>query len=346
MRLPINCARLNASDLKMSMPSKCSHHAPANVAALADGILAGDRTVLAQGITLIESTAAKHRDSAAALLQRVLPHTGGALRVGLSGVPGSGKSTFIEALGLRLCQQGQRVAVLTVDPISSRSGGSILADKTRMAGLSHHANAFIRSSPAGAWLGGVAARTREALLLCEAAGYQVVLIETVGVGQSESEVCSMTDFFLLLQMTGAGDELQGIKKGVIELADAIVVTKADGANRLRAELAQSEYNQVLSLLHPAPSIWQPQALTCSALTGEGIDAVWQLILKCKRQRTRSGVFESRRREQNVDWFRSLMQQQIIADFNLQHASQIKSVAAQVRCGQLSVALALQQLFDI
>jgi len=327
----------------MSAPRKVSRRRAPDISALVDGILAGNRTALAQGITLIESRAPKHRSLAGDLLQRVLPHTGGALRVGLTGVPGAGKSTFIEALGMRLCDQGQKVAVLAVDPSSSRTGGSILGDKTRMEDLSRHENAFIRPSPSGVSLGGVAARTREALLLCEAAGYDVILVETVGVGQSETAVRTMTDFFLLLQIAGAGDDLQGIKKGVIELADAIVVNKADGDNRLKADLARSEYNKVLHFLHPFTPGWKPQALSCSAQENEGIDKVWALIQQFKDELSASGVFESRRREQNVDWFRSLLQQSVMERFTREHASQIESVEAQVSAGQLPVSLALQQL---
>lgn len=327
----------------MSAPRKVSRRRAPDISALVDGILAGNRTALAQGITLIESRAPQHRSLAGDLLQRVLPHAGGALRVGLTGVPGAGKSTFIEALGMRLCDQGQKVAVLAVDPSSSRTGGSILGDKTRMEDLSRHENAFIRPSPSGVSLGGVAARTREALLLCEAAGYDVILVETVGVGQSETAVRTMTDFFLLLQIAGAGDDLQGIKKGVIELADAIVVNKADGDNRLKADLARSEYNKVLHFLHPFTPGWKPQALSCSAQENEGVDAVWALIQQFKDELSASGVFESRRREQNVDWFRSLLQQSVMERFTREHASQIESVEAQVSAGQLPVSLALQQL---
>jgi LAO/AO transport system kinase len=314
-----------------------------NVKELTARLLAGDRASLAQGITLVESRSAKHRAPARELMQAILTHTGGALRVGLTGTPGSGKSTFIEALGGLLCQRGQRVAVLAVDPSSSRSGGSILGDKTRMEELSRHANAFIRPSPSGKSLGGVAARTREALLLCEAAGYDVVLVETVGVGQSETAVRTMTDFFLLLQISGGGDELQGIKKGVIELADAIVVNKADGDNKLRAEQARVEYSKVLHFLQPFTPGWKPKALTCSALEGEGVASVWELVEGFQQEMEASGVFDERRREQNVDWFESLLGAAVMERFTNQHSDRIREMRTAVKNGELPVSVALDRL---
>jgi LAO/AO transport system kinase len=318
---------------------------PPDVAALVRGLRAGDRAQLAQAITLVESRAAKHRASARELMQAILPHTGGALRVGLTGVPGAGKSTFIEALGLRLCAQGRRVAVLAVDPSSSRSGGSILGDKTRMEDLSREPRAFIRPSPSGDSLGGVAARTREALLLCEAAGYDVILVETVGVGQSETAVRTMTDFFLLLQIAGAGDELQGIKKGVIELADAIVVNKADGDNALRARQAKAEYAKVLHFLQPFTPGWTPVALTCSALEAEGIDAVWEVIERFRSELDASGVFAARRAEQNVDWFRSLLKSAVMERFTADRGGRIAVMERAVAAGELPVSVALEQLLE-
>lgn len=306
-------------------------------------LLDGDRASLAQAITLVESYAPKHGPQARELVQAILPHTGRSLRVGLTGTPGAGKSTFIESLGMQLCQQGKRVAVLAVDPSSSRSGGSILGDKTRMELLSREENAFIRPSPSGKSLGGVAARTREALLLCEAAGYDVVLIETVGVGQSETAVRTMTDFFLLLQIAGGGDELQGIKKGVIELADAIVVNKADGDNKTKAERARGEYAQVLHFLQPFTPGWKPCALTCSGLEGVGVAAIWELIEGFRDTMRESGVFEERRREQNVDWFDALLRSAVMDRFTAQHAQRIDQMQAAVKAGTLSVSLALDQL---
>lgn len=318
---------------------------PLDIPKLNTRLLAGDRAALAQAITLVESRAKKHRAPARELMQAILPQSGGALRVGLTGTPGAGKSTFIEALGMMLCDQGKKVAVLAVDPSSSRTGGSILGDKTRMEDLCRHENAFIRPSPSGSSLGGVAARTREALLLCEAAGYDVVLVETVGVGQSETAVRTMTDFFLLLQIAGAGDELQGIKKGVIELADAIVVNKADGDNKLRADLAKVEYTKVLHFLHPFTPSWKPKALTCSALKNEGIQEVWALIEGFRDQLTESGVFEARRSEQNVDWFDSLLKTAVMDRFKAEHGEKIQTIEEAVRAGELPVSTALDQLLS-
>src|ERR1700734_1481618 len=250
----------------------------ADVERLAQGIRAGDRTVLSRAITLIESKRIDHRSTAATLTQTLLGATGNAVRVGITGAPGVGKSTLIDALGHRLAGQGRKVAVLAVDPSSRRTGGSILADKTRMAHLANDANAFIRPSPSSGTLGGVAAKTRETMLLCEAAGYDVVLVETVGVGQSEIAVSDMTDFFLVLVLPGAGDELQALKKGVIELADMIAINKADGDNLARAKAAAAEYKAALHILTPASSNWSPPVITCSALNGNRIADVWLNVL--------------------------------------------------------------------
>jgi LAO/AO transport system kinase len=309
------------------------------------GLLAGERAALAQAITLIESRAAKHKPEARELMQAALPHSGKSIRVGLTGVPGAGKSTFIEALGLMLCEQGKKVAVLAIDPSSSRTGGSILGDKTRMEELSRHPNAFIRPSPAGRSLGGVAMRTREALLLCEAAQYDLILVETVGVGQSETAVRTMTDFFLLLQISGAGDELQGIKKGVIELADMIAVNKADGKNLLASQQARMEYERVFHFLDPFTPGWKPKALTCSALANEGIDVIWKTIEAFVEETRESGVFQSRRSAQNVDWFQSLLQQSVMEQFNEAHGETIASIESKVRSGKLSVSLGLDTILS-
>lgn len=310
---------------------------------LFEGLVSGDRAKLAQAITLVESRAEKHKPAARELMRRVLPRSAGAIRVGLTGTPGAGKSTFIEALGLHLCRLGKKVAVLAVDPSSSVTGGSILGDKTRMEDLCREPNAFIRPSPSGASLGGVASRTREALLICEAAGYDVVLVETVGVGQSETAVRTMTDFFLLLQIAGGGDELQGIKKGVIELADAIVVNKADGENRVRARQARVEFARVMRVLHPFTPGWVPQALTCSAVEKEGIEEIWDLIQRFQQELTVSGVFQQRRREQNVDWFRSLLHQTLIDRFSRAHEKVIKDMERAVGQEELPVSSALDAL---
>lgn len=318
---------------------------PIDIASLVEGILTGNRAKLAQAITLVESRATKHRPLARELMQAILPRSGGAMRVGLTGTPGAGKSTFIEAMGLYLCGRGKKVAVLAVDPSSSVSGGSILGDKTRMEELCREPNAFIRPSPAGKSAGGVAARTREAMLLCEAAGFDVILVETVGVGQSETAVRTMTDFFLLLQIAGGGDELQGIKKGVIELADAIVVNKADGDNKVRAQQARVEFARVMHVLRPFTPGWKPQALTCSALNQEGIEEIWEMILRFREELTETGVFEQRRREQNIDWFRSLLQQFVFDRFSAEHREQIKEAEIAVAGGELPVSTALDQLLE-
>ena len=255
---------------------------PSRIDLLAERILAGDRRALARAITLIESRRSEHQEQAAQLLGRLLPATGQAVRLGISGTPGAGKSTFIEAFGAHLIEQGHRVAVLAVDPTSRRSGGSILGDKTRMQRLAQAQAAFVRPSPAGDSLGGVARRTREAGLVCEAAGFDVVLIETVGVGQNETAVADMVDCFVLLLAPGAGDELQGIKRGVIELADLVLINKADGELRAAARRAQADYKAALALLRPGTAGWAPEVLTCSALEGTGIAEVWQAVRRHRR----------------------------------------------------------------
>src|SRR6204780_1442055 len=255
---------------------------------LAEAIRTGDRTVLSRAITLIESKRADHRGTAAALTQALLRATGKAVRVGITGPPGVGKSTLIDALGSMLTGQGPKVAVLAADPSSRRTGGSILADKTRMARLANDANAFIRPSPASGTLGGVAAKTRETMLLCEAAGYDVILVETVGVGQSEIAVADMTDFFLVLVLPGGGDELQGLKKGVVELADMIAINKADGDNLAPAKLTAAEYGAALHILAPASPNWSPPVVTYSALQGDRIEALWNHVLDHRQRLTASG----------------------------------------------------------
>ncbi len=315
------------------------------VATLVTGILAGDRVTLARAITLVESRAERHFVAAQAVLQGVLHATGRSIRLGLTGSPGAGKSTLIEALGMRLCESGQRVAVLAVDPTSPRSGGSILGDKTRMETLARHPGAFIRPSPAGSTLGGVASKTREALLLCEAAGYDVVIVETVGVGQSETAVRDLTDFFLLLQIAGGGDDLQGIKKGVIEITDAIAVTKADGDNLRRAERAAGEFRRVLSYLQPYTPGWSPTALTCSAVTGDGIDALWELVQHFQATLQATGAWEARRREQNRAWFRSLLREAVWEQFCASRLRQIQEMENSVASGALPVAQAIRQALD-
>jgi LAO/AO transport system kinase len=277
-----------------------------NVDYYVDGVIAGDRRVLSKTITLIESSLAEHRQLARKVIDRLLPRTGDAVRLGITGVPGAGKSTFIESLGSMLTGNGLRVAVLAIDPSSSRSGGSILGDKTRMEKLAVNDRAFIRPSPSGGTLGGVAGKTRETMLVCEAAGYDVIIIETVGVGQSETTVASMVDFFLVLMIAGGGDELQGIKKGVLEVAEAIVINKADGDNIARAELARKEYETALHLLMPYSPNWTVPVLTCSALQMVGVDTVWQTVEQHRQTLTASGELEEKRKSQAQDWFRFLL----------------------------------------
>ena len=284
-----------------------STRAPAvPVEALAGDVRAGNRRALAKAITLVESTRADHQKAAQRLLEQLLPTTGAATRVGVSGVPGVGKSTFIEAFGLYLIGRGKRVAVLAVDPSSALSGGSILGDKTRMPRLAAAPEAFIRPSPSAGSLGGVARRTREALLVCEAAGYDVVLVETVGVGQSEFAVASMVDFFLVLMLAGAGDELQGIKKGILELADALAINKADGDNVERATNAAAEYRGALRLFrHTSPS-WDPPVVTVSGLEAQRMDTVWSIIEDHRARLGASGELARKRREQQQTWFWSMI----------------------------------------
>lgn len=293
-----------------------------------EGVLTGDRATLARAITLIESTSRLHEVQAQEVLQRLLPHTGNAQRIGITGVPGVGKSTFIESFGCYLIEQGRHVAVLTIDPTSKRSGGSILGDKTRMEKLSRQPQAFIRPSAAGQSLGGVARRTRETLLLCEAAGFDTVLVETVGVGQSETVLRSMVDFFLLLLLPGAGDELQGIKKGIIEMADAVLINKADGDNRLRAEQARAEQRSALHCLQPATPGWTTEVALCSGLTGEGIPEMWSVIQQYFSRFQPAGLVDKRRQQQSLNWFSSLVEDELLRRFYRDPHVQERIVALQ------------------
>lgn len=279
------------------------------------GILAGERTVLARAITLVESNNPAHFETAQKLLASILPHTGRSFRIGITGVPGAGKSSFIETFGSMLCDKfGKKVAVLAVDPSSSITGGSVLGDKTRMENLSRNANAFIRPSPSGCVLGGVARKTRETMLLCEAAGFDVILIETVGVGQSEVAVRSMSDFFLLLQLAVQGDELQGIKKGVIELADGILVNKCDGNLVEKSNLKKAELSGVLHFLANSTPDWQPFCETCSAHTGMGLERAWELLEKFRETVEKNGFMQKRRASQNVEWFKYLTEREVLRRF--------------------------------
>lgn len=275
-----------------------------------EGVKKGDRMILAKAITLIESNALKDFDKAQRVLQALLPRTGHSLRIGITGVPGAGKSTFIEAFGQLLCQQGYKVAVLAVDPTSSITGGSILGDKTRMQKLSREPNCFIRPSPSGGTLGGVARKSRETMMLCEAAGCDVILVETVGVGQSETTVRSMVDFFMLVVLTGAGDDLQGIKKGIMELADAIVVNKADGDNLERAKVTQGEYERMVEFIRPATEGWKTHAYRCSALQKTGLLELWAVMREFEKVTKKSGAFENRRQRQIIAWVKTMIDEHL------------------------------------
>ncbi|MBK7982215.1 MAG: methylmalonyl Co-A mutase-associated GTPase MeaB [Candidatus Competibacteraceae bacterium] len=309
------------------------------------GVLAGDRNVLGQAITLVESNSQAHFNMGQEVLRQLIPHTGKSIRIGITGVPGAGKSTFIEALGMQLCDQGHKVAVLAVDPSSTVTRGSILGDKTRMELLSRDLRAFIRPSPSSGTLGGVTRKSRETILVCEAAGFDVILVETVGVGQSETTVRSMVDFFLLVMIAGAGDELQGIKKGIMELADALLVNKADGDNKIRANAARADYNRALHYLAPATEGWYTKAYTCSSLNGEGIDAIWKVIGDFRQLVTESGVFEKRRQRQTLDWVYSMVEEHLRASF-FNHAG-VGGIRAEVEegvlKGQLPPTVAAQKL---
>jgi len=315
---------------------------------LAAGVRAGNIRSLAKAITLVESRSPDHSLAATTLLDELLPASGNAIRIGISGVPGVGKSTFIEALGLYLTGRGHRVAVLAVDPSSQLSGGSILGDKTRMEELSRDPNAFIRPSPSGDTLGGVARKTRETMLICEAAGYDVVIVETVGVGQSEITVASMVDLFVLLQLPGAGDELQGIKKGVMEIADLILINKAEGDNRARAELARSQIENALHIMQPKSARWQVPVLLCSALKGEGIAEAWQAVEDYRRTMEQSGELAEKRRLQASDWMWSLLmdglKEQFLRDRNV--AALLPQVQDAVASGTTTPGAAARRLLEV
>ncbi|MCY9786232.1 methylmalonyl Co-A mutase-associated GTPase MeaB [Nocardiopsis sp. EMB25] len=320
---------------------------PVDVDALAEGVLAGHRPTLARAITLVESRRPDHARAAQELLVRLLPHTGKARRVGITGVPGVGKSTFIDALGGRLTAAGHRVAVLAVDPSSTRTGGSILGDKTRMAHLSVDPNAFIRPSPTAGTLGGVARATRETMLLMEAAGFDVVLVETVGVGQSEVTVAAMVDCFLFLTLARTGDQLQGIKKGVLELVDVVAVNKADGPHADDARRAARELSRAMRLLQPVHPDWRPPVLTCSALTGDGLDEVWETVVEHRAVLERGGGLEERRSRQRVSWMWDQVRDQVMDTFLRDPgvSELIPRLEEEVRSGETTATLAARGLVE-
>jgi LAO/AO transport system kinase len=320
----------------------------ADIARIARDLRGGDRTTLSRAITLIESKRADHRRTAAALTQKLIDATGSAVRVGITGAPGVGKSTTIDALGSMLTHEGRKVAVLAVDPSSQRTGGSILADKTRMARLANDLNAFIRPSPASGTLGGVAAKTRETMLLCEAAGYDVVLVETVGVGQSEIAVADMTDFFLALMLPGAGDELQGLKKGIVELADMIAINKADGDNVVRARAAAAEYRAALHILSPRSPNWSPPVVTYSAVTGDGVAALWAAVLEHRAKLTASGELAERRGKQQVKWMWSMLEERLFAPLRSDRTlkAAVPRIEADVAAGRLAASAAVERIADL
>jgi len=330
------------------MTKAAPEHEQAKTAALADQIRAGDRRALARAITLIESTKPGHAEESEALLEALLPDSGNSVRIGITGVPGVGKSTFIECFGLQLVEAGHRVAVLAVDPSSKISGGSILGDKTRMEELSRHERAFIRPSPTGGTLGGVARRTREAMLVCEAAGFDVILVETVGVGQSETAVSEMVDIFLLMLLPGGGDELQGIKKGIVELADAVIVNKADGDLAAAAERAAAEYHAALGLLRAPNPDWRPPVLRCSALTGAGVAEVWETVQAHRRVMEASGARAARRAAQAGAWMWSEIRDGLLRRFKAHPgvAGELDSLEAEVRAGRTTPTAAARRLIGL
>ncbi|KDE97473.1 protein kinase [Mycolicibacterium aromaticivorans JS19b1 = JCM 16368] len=318
-----------------------------DIPGLAEAIRGGDRAALSRAITLVESTRADHRDQAQQLLLELMPDAGKALRVGITGVPGVGKSTTIESLGMYLIERGHRVAVLAVDPSSTRTGGSILGDKTRMAQLAVHPDAYIRPSPTSGTLGGVAKATRETVVLVEAAGFDVILIETVGVGQSEVAVANMVDTFVFLTLARTGDQLQGIKKGVLELADIVVVNKADGKHATEAKAAARELTAAIRLIYPRETLWRPPVLTMSAVEGTGLREMWDTVCQHRDVLTKAGEFDARRRAQQVDWTWSMVRDAVL-DRVLNHPAvrtQRAEIERQVRDGELTPALAAQRILD-
>ena len=320
---------------------------PLSINDYVEGILQKDISVLSRAITLVESTKPEHQQTANKILEKILPHTGKSVRIGITGVPGVGKSTFIEAFGQFLLKKDHKIAVLAVDPSSTLSKGSILGDKTRMEILSAKANVFIRPSPSGGSLGGVERKTRESVLLCEAAGFDYILIETVGVGQSETEVHHITDFFLLLMLAGAGDELQGIKRGIMEMADGIVITKADGTNIDKARTARADYANAIHLFPPTESGWIPEVKICSSTEQTGIAEVYEMIEKHIRHTKAKNFFEKKRQDQTVFWFESLVQEKIKNLFmsNNDFVNRYKEAKSKIENNQLTILSAVDFVFS-
>lgn len=316
-----------------------------SVSEYVEGVLAGDRVTMGRAITLVESILPAHEALAEKMLVQLLPHAGKAHRVGITGIPGAGKSTFIEAMGMRLTKHGHKVAVLAIDPSSMVTGGSILGDKTRMQELATNPQAFIRPSPSAGSLGGVARKTRETMIVCEAAGFDVVIVETVGTGQSETLVNDMVDCFLLLLVAGAGDELQGIKRGILELADIVAINKADGDNIERAELARRQYANGLHFMRPKVASWQPQAVTCSARSGAGLDELWSLVLGHRKALSAAGDFEAHRKEQLVRWMWSMINERLSAAFREHPQVQLRMTPLEqaVALGQVTASQAAAEL---
>lgn len=313
-----------------------------------EGVLAGNRAILSRTVTLIESSLPSHQTVADEVIERLLPETGRSIRLGITGIPGAGKSTFIERLGMHVIKTGKKLGVLAVDPSSVKSGGSIMADKTRMETLAGNRHAYIRPSPSGGTLGGVARKTRETMLVCEAAGFDVIFVETVGVGQSELAVASMVDFFLILMIPGAGDEIQGMKKGVLEFADAVVVNKSDGNNVAKAEAAKKDLEFALNLLKPVSESWQPCVLTCSALEDNGIDAVWEKVLDHQKRFIQTGELERKRKSQAVEWLSYLIEDGLKSRFygHPEIKAALKEITPDVQQGNKSPSAAAKSLLSM
>jgi LAO/AO transport system kinase len=338
-------APVNEDSVRRFLQKRRREHSAAE---FVEGILHGDITILSRAVTMVESSKPEHQTIAREIIRGCLPYSGKSIRVGITGVPGAGKSTFIEVLGKSLTTSGHKLAVLAIDPSSERSKGSILGDKTRMEELSGDPNAYIRPSPSAGSLGGVARKTRETVVLCEAAGFDTIFIETVGVGQSETAVHSMTDFFLLLMLAGAGDELQGIKRGIMEMADLVAINKADGNNIDKAEMARVQYRNALHLFPVKDSGWEPRVMTCSALEKTGIREIWDTLINFRNHTTLNGYFTKKRNEQALYWMYETIDEQLKAGFY--GSDQVKAVIRQMEAGVLNASLspfeAARQLMEI